>query len=582
MDTEPTIETSGLGRRFRGRLVISGIDLLAHRGEIVGVVGPDGAGKTTLLQLLAAILDPSEGRSSVLGYDSVRQADEITSRIGYMAQGFTLYERLTVAENIRFAARVRDVPHASFSQRRARLLEMAGLAPFMDRREGQLSGGMRKKLALCTNLIHEPPVLLLDEPGLGVDPISRRELWHILQSSRDGGTTIIVTTSYMDEAERCDRVVFLDDGRVIAVGTPQELLDRCAGFVFRVASGDFDAIEGLLRNQEIVLGLERRPSDIRFVVDPSQGMSAELRAVVESRGKLDGDEPTFGDVFIVLSSVNRKRSAAASTPVVRPSGGRWSSSDGPMIITDQLTRRFGRFTAVDGVSVEVQSGEILGLLGANGAGKTTLIRMLCGLLPPTEGAAHVAGIDVGREPRRLRQHIGYMSQRFSLYPDLTVRENLEFFGRAYGLSRRTAVEAIGWAMTIVGLAEAESHLVSDLSGAVRQRLALSCSILHRPSVLFLDEPSSGVDPQSRMRFWRLIHTLAEVGCTIVVSTHYMDEASYCRRLALMHQGHLIALGELSALRAAITEDTSASMEDVFAAYIERERDLASLSRGATA
>jgi ABC-2 type transport system ATP-binding protein len=571
LNAEPAIETSGLGRRFRGRSVLGDIDLLAGRGEIVCIVGPDGAGKTTLLQLLAAILDPSEGRCTVLGYDSVRQADEITSRIGYMAQGFTLYERLTVAENIRFAARIRDVPPTALANRQARLLEMAGLTAFVDRREGQLSGGMRKKLALCTNLIHEPPVLLLDEPGLGVDPISRRELWRMLRSFRDAGTAIVLTTSYMDEAERCDRVVFLDQGRIIATDTPQALRDRYAGAVFRVTSSDLDAVESLLRGHGDVIGVDRRPVDVRFVLKPTRSITTDLRATIERAGALTAEPPTLGDAFVILGANDaRERQSAA----VVPPGGSWLAPQGSAIATDRLTRRFGSFLAVDRVSLDVQSGEVLGVLGANGAGKTTLIRMLCGLLAPSDGTARVAGVDVARHPRRLRRHIGYMSQRFSLYPDLTVRENLHFFARAYGLDRKTAAAAIKWAVTVVALDEAEDHLVSNLSGAVRQRLALSCSILHRPSVLFLDEPSSGVDPRSRMRFWRLIESLAGIGCAVIVSTHYMDEARYCGRLALMHEGRIVALGDPSGLRAAITDDPGARMDDVFAAYIERERSSA--------
>lgn len=578
MEDRPVIEAVQLGKRYRSHPAVADISLAVGLGEIVGLVGPDGAGKTTMLQLLAAILDPSEGHCAVLGFDTVRRAHEVTARIGYMAQGFTLYDRLTVEENIRFAAHIRDVPAAAFEQRQERLLAMAGLAPFKQRREGQLSGGMRKKLALCTNLVHEPPVLLLDEPGLGVDPISRRELWRILESFRDNGTTIVVTTSYMDEAERCDRVMFVDHGRDIAFGTPPELRGRGAGAVFRLASTNPEAFEKLARGDRGILDIEHRAAGIRFVVDPSVGLSPELRTEIERIGELVEAEPTLDDVFILLGKDTTSVDAASAVSV-RPIGRHsWSSTEGPTIVMRDVTRRFGRFVAVDRLSLDVQPGEILGLLGANGAGKTTLIRMMCGLLPPSEGVIRVAGVDVTLEPRLLRQRIGYMSQRFSLYPDLTVSENLHFFARAYGLNRETMAAAIDWAMAAAGLHGLDDNIVRDLSGALRQRLALSCAILHRPAALLLDEPSSGVDPLSRARFWSLIRGLADAGSTVVVSTHYMEEASYCRMLALMHEGRIIALGGASELRAAITVDPDVTMEDVFAAYIERERGRAPPTR----
>jgi len=567
----PVIEAMEVGKRYRDHRAISGLSLTIDQGEIVGLVGPDGSGKTTTLQLFAAILDPSEGRCAVLGYDTVRQAKEVTSRIGYMAQGFTLYERLTVEENIRFAARVRDVPAATFARRQDRLLAMAGLGRFKQRREGHLSGGMRKKLALCTNLIHEPPLLLLDEPGLGVDPISRRELWEILKQFRDSGKTVVVTTSYMDEADRCDRVLFLNVGQPIVLATPAELRDQCRQAVYRVVRGDLGAIERLLRGDGCVFGIRRSVSDIRFVVDPAAGLAPELRSAIEEIGELLEAAPTVEDAFIVLTKQGRSGEVTPVTSI--PLRRRPTAFAGPAITLRDVTRRFDGFAAVDGVSLEVRPGEIVGLLGANGAGKTTLIRMMCGLLPPSDGDIRVAGTDVARQPRRLRRHIGYMSQRFSLYPDLTVSENLGFFARAYELDRKSAALATEWASAVAGLQGLGDRIVANLSGAVRQRLAVACSILHQPDILFLDEPSSGVDPLSRARFWDLIRALAEAGSTIIASTHYMDEAAYCHRLVLMDEGRIVASGDRAALGAAITDDPDAAMDDIFAAYIERARRL---------
>ena len=564
------IEAQGVGRRFGRRLALSGIDLRVAPGEIVGLVGPDGAGKTTLLQILAAILDPSEGRCRVLGFDTVREAAAVTARIAYMAQGFTLYGRLTVDENLTFAARVRGVPDAVFAERRQRLLAMAGLLPLGERPEEKLSGGMRKKLALCTNLIHEPPLLLLDEPSLGVDPLSRRELWHILHDFRRQGATILFSTSYMDEAEYCDRVAMLDGGRLIALATPAELRARGANAVFRVRSRDPARIDAALRAAPSVRGVQWRADEIRFQLRPGRALPAELRAELGRLGELQHAPPSIEDVFALLASGDP---VSDSAEPARPPPARATLPDraGPAIECDRLTRRFDRFLAVDAVSLSFRPGEIFGLLGPNGAGKTTLIRMLCGLLPPSEGSARVAGVDVGAEPQRLRQRIGYMSQRFSLYPDLTVGENLAFFASAYGLRRREAREAIAWAAAMTGLAGLEQEDVQSLSGALRQRLALACAVLHRPLVLFLDEPTSGVDPLSRYRFWHLVHDLADAGMAVLVSTHYPEEARYCHGLGFMAEGRLIAAGTYPALRAELTPGVEDSVEAVFIAFIERDR-----------
>ncbi|MGE0333839.1 MAG: ATP-binding cassette domain-containing protein [Gammaproteobacteria bacterium] len=565
------IDTEGLGRRYGKNWAVRGIDLRIARGEIFGLVGPDGAGKTTLLQLMAAILDPSEGRCRVLGFDTVRQAPGVTSRIGYMPQGFTLYERLTVAENLAFAAKTRNVSPSQFMARRQRLLEMTGLTPFLDRAEGALSGGMRKKLALCTNLMHEPPLLLLDEPGLGVDPLSRQELWRMLEAFRDAGATIVFATSYMDEAERCDRLVFLDRGRLIAQGTPADLRTRATGAVFQAPADSRAAVEGLLTRAPEVVGYQWRPSGIRFTVDPHKGLSAHLRRDLERLGPVAPVAAIIEDVFVVLRGGDAAGLSTSGAQVAPYPIAARRDQPADRVQTSALTRRFDGFVAVDGVSIDVGAGEIFGLLGANGAGKTTLIRMLCGLLIPSSGMARVAGVDVGTQSDQLRRRIGYMSQRFSLYPDLTAHENLSFFASAYGLRRRDARDAIGWATAMTDLEGVAEQPVARLSGAVRQRLALACSLLHRPAVLFLDEPTSGVDPLARFRFWQLIGSVAAAGATVIVTTHYLEEAVYCHRLGLMHEGRLIACGDLPTLRAGLPGDAPADVEGVFLAYIERAR-----------
>ncbi len=562
------IEAEGLGRRYADNWAVQDVDLRINKGEIFGLVGPDGSGKTTLLQLLAAILDPSSGRCRVLGYDTLRQASEVTSRIGYMAQGFTLYERLTVAENLAFSAKSRGVSSSLFASRREKLLAMAGLGSFLDRREGVLSGGMRKKLALCTNLVHEPPLLLLDEPGLGVDPLSRRELWRMLEAFGAGGTTIVLATSYMDEAERCDRVAFLDGGRIIAMGTPDELRAGVDGAVFSVRSNAPAAVEAALGGARNVLSLQWRPEEIHFVVDPSLGMPDELRVELGRTGRVEATVPSMDDVFVARSRSNDKEVLAKPVVLSGPLSGGGRDVPEQSVETRELSRRFESFIAVDHVSLDIGSGEIFGLLGANGAGKTTLIRMLCGLLPPTGGSARVAGVEVTRQPRFLRRRIGYMSQRFSLYPDLSVGENMAFFASAYGLRGRERRDAVDRTADLTGLQGLADDSVATLSGAVRQRLGLACSLLHHPAVLFLDEPTSGVDPLARFRFWRLIGGLAGAGTTVIVTTHNLEEAAYCDRLGLMHEGRLIALGDLSSLRAGLSGLAANTIEDVFLAYVE--------------
>ena len=555
----PLIQADGLGRSFKGRKVLGDVSLEVMPGEVVGIVGPDGAGKSTLLQILAAILRPTVGECRVLGEDVRRRADRVQAQVGYMSQGFSLYDRLTVAENIAFAAAIRDVPHGDYERRKQALLGMAGLERFQSRREGALSGGMRKKLALCANLIHQPPLLILDEPSLGVDPLSRRELWQMLEKSRQEGRSVVFATSYMDEADASDRVLLLRDGRPLAMGSPAELRELARGRVYSLTTRDAAALERRLALTPHVLSFQKQtPERYRLQCTAPGGPSLpEAESVAPA-------EPSMEDVFTIASSQDPTDSPLAVLPDVG------TRSDKLLISAESVTRRFGGFVALDDVTIEVRAGEVLGLLGPNGAGKTTLIRILCGLLPPSSGSARVAGLDVARESDLVRARIGYVSQRFSLFTDLTPQENLQFFARSYGVQRRELAERIAWASARAGLPERMEGLVRDLSGAVRQRLALACAIMHRPEVLFLDEPTSGVDPLARFRFWRLISTLAAEGVAIIVSTHYLEEATYCDRLALMDNGRMVAIGTLPELRTELGLG-DARVEDVFLGFIARAR-----------
>ncbi len=551
----PVIVTESLARHFRRQAAVAGVDLVIQRGEVFGLLGSDGAGKTTLLQMLAAILDPSAGRATVLGYDSVREADAITARIGYMSQIFSLYGRLTVDENLDFFASLHRVPERDRDARKAKLLAFARLEAHRTRLARQLSGGMQKKLALCCALIHAPQLLILDEPTTGVDPLSRREFWDILYQALTDGTTIVLSTPYLDEAERCTRVALLHEGRVLACDAPRRLRAGLPGRMMEIAAHPQHRALAALRDalplaSPYVVG-ERLHLRLPPGVDDEVWRSALARSdvTIESARTI---VPGLEDAFVALLPPSQSGSAPAPLPVPGERGGVTVEVEG-------LTMRFGKLTAVRQLSFTVRRGEIFGFLGPNGSGKTTTIKMLCGLLAPSEGAARVAGYDVVRSAE-VKAHIGYMSQRFSLYEDMTVAENLEFFAGVYQVPRAHLPERYARALALAGLAGEELRLVRTLSGGVKQRLALACAVLHEPEVLFLDEPTAGVDPLSRRRFWELIADLSARGVTVFVTTHYMDEAEHCHTLGLLNNGRLIALGSPSELREGMTSGEMLELE----------------------
>ena len=513
------IITHNLTKCFGDLTAVNGLTLSVAQGELFGLVGSDGAGKTTTLRMLTGVMDPTSGTAQVLGCP-ITVLSPVQGEIGYMSQRFGLYPDLTVGENIRFYADLFGVPTAERTARMERLLTFSAMAPFIDRQAGRLSGGMKQKLGLCCALIHTPRLLLLDEPTNGVDPVSRRDFWRILHDLRSEGVTIVVATAYLDEAERCDRVALLHQGRLLACDTPARLTNG-----------------GAISLEELVIGC------------------------------IGGE---------VLPPLKRERpggippGSSPSNPPQSPFG--TGGGNANAVSLNRLTKRFDSFTAVDNVTLAVPRGEIFGFLGPNGAGKSTTIRMMCGILPPTSGAGRVAGFDIATQPERIKENIGYMSQRFSLYEDLTVEENIAFYAGVYRLSAAKRRERTEWVIGMAGLAERRRSNAGELSGGWRQRLALGCAILHEPPIVFLDEPTSGVDPLSRRRFWELIHSLAEGGVTVFVTTHYMDEAEYCDRLALIYRGELIAVGtpaELKQQRA--TAGVVPSLEDVFIGLIE-ERD----------
>ena len=557
----------------RGTPPTVALDRLSTRiesGIVTGLVGPDAAGKTTLLRLMAGLLRPGDGRITVLGHDMATDAAAAHPSIGYMPQRFGLYEDLTVAGNLDLFADLHVMSPALRAARIPRLLQFTGLTPFIGRLAGKLSGGMKQKLGLACALLSRPRLLLLDEPSVGVDPASRRELWAIvtamLEEGRDDGMAVVWATAYLDEAARCGRILLLHQGRLLADEPPDSFIAPLAGRVFRarITGGSRRAAERRIAHNPAVLDAVVEGDALRVVL--REGASVDALA----GETLDPLPPRFEDSFIArLSKTAPASSATPATPTETEPPSSTRTDEGPAIAVNGLVRTFGSFTAVDHISFQVARGEIFGLLGPNGAGKSTTFRMLCGLLRPSGGTARVAGQDLLRAPAAARARIGYMAQRFSLYGELTVLENLRFFARVYGLDRAGQARAIAQALERFDLAPVADTVAGELPLGVKQRLALSAALLHGPDILFLDEPTSGVDPLTRREFWSRIGQLADAGVTILVTTHFMDEAEYCDRLAIVNQGRLAAVDTPATLRARVRRPDlpDPTLEDAFIALV---------------
>ena len=545
------------------------VSLRVRHGVVSGLIGPDGAGKTTLMRLAAGLLAADAGRITVLGIDVGQEPLAVQAAIGYMPQRFGLYEDLSVQENLDLYADLQGVLPETRPSRYRELMHMTGLAPFTARLAGRLSGGMKQKLGLACTLVRSPRLLLLDEPTVGVDPVSRRELWAIVyRLVQEEGMSVLLSTAYLDEAERCGDVLILHEGRLLGSGAPREFSDGMRGRTYAVAvpGANKRDVQSHLSGQPGVTDAVIVGDRVRLVMETDAAPDAAALLPGVEGASIEPVPPRFEDRFIAMLH----REHAPDVRVASDLGHRPEGAGENVIEVRDLKRRFGDFYAVNGISFDVRRGEVFGLLGANGAGKSTTFRMLCGLLPPSGGSLSVAGVDLRRAAATARARIGYMSQKFSLYGNLSVRQNLRFFSGAYNLPRQQRAERIGWALEQFELMSAADANSADLSLGYKQRLALACALMHQPEILFLDEPTSGVDPLARREFWHRINALARQGVTVLVTTHFMEEAEYCDRLAIMAAGEILALGAPAAIRARgrSAANPQPNMEDAFIRLIE--------------
>ena len=550
--SEVIIEARGFAKRYGKEPAVSGLDLTVRSGEVFGLIGPDGAGKSSFMKAVAGVLQFDGGSLKVFGteLDSDAAAESIKDRLGLMPQGLgqNLYPELSIEENVDFFARLRLVPHDEAAQRKKQLFGITRLEKFRARPMKQLSGGMKQKLGLVCTLIHAPRLIVLDEPTTGVDPVSRRDFWAILaELLEEASATALVSTAYLDEASRFDRVLLMHEGKALAEGRPDEVVARCPGTVMTMTGL---AREEAQRVSQRFGYMEPRGNDLRLFMSGLAPQDA-AQALVDTVGRpltATPSDPELEDAFIALVGGGDTPDDAVALKA------HIDEQAEPAIEARGLTRIFGDFHAVENASFRVMPGEVFGLLGANGAGKTTVIKMLTGIMPPSSGEGQVAGADMRKAGREIKTRIGYMSQAFSLYTDLTALENIRLYASIYGLSPQRAKERADWIVNMAGLAGHENALAASLPMGLRQRLALGCALVHSPKVIFLDEPTSGVDPIGRRRFWDILFRLArEDQVAVLVTTHYMSEAERCDSLALMYAGKVVADGTPAKLKADLAQ-----------------------------
>lgn len=550
------VEAKNLTKKFDTNIAIDNLTLKIKKGQITGLVGPDGAGKTTLIRLMTGLLDKSEGILE----------NNVKDDIGYMPQKFGLYEDLSVKENFNLYATLQGLQEKEKQIRIEELLKFTNLKNFENFLAKNLSGGMKQKLGLACALIKKPRLLLLDEPGVGVDPISRKELWKIIKELISDEIGVVYSTAYLDEAQLCDEVILLNEGKILFNGKPQDLTNTMQGKVFKLFGKIEDKRESLklaLKSIHVKDGVILGDS-IKLICE-NKDLLPDTKSIKAQNCTYETLEPTFEDGFLNILNINFNGESPLANQLNIIDYGYDN-----LIEAKNLTKRFGSFIATNNVNFQIRRGEIFGFLGPNGAGKSTTFKMLCGLMHPNEGEAKVLGMSLEKSSYKARAKIGYMSQKFSLYGDISVLENLKFFAGVYGLRGDKKTQKIKDMINIFELEKYKTFPAKELPLGFKQRLALACSVMHDPVVLFLDEPTSGIDPITRREFWNHIYAMVLKGMTIMITTHFMDEAQYCDRIALIYKGKTIALDTPDNLIKQINDD--ATMEDAFIELIKRSEN----------
>ena len=559
-------------------VALDGLDFRVPAGQLTALVGPDGAGKTTLMRLICGLMTRTQGRLFVAGRDVTVEPEQVQRELSYMPQKFGLYEDLTVQENMTLYADLHGIEDSVRPGRFAHLLRMTGLTPFTARLAGRLSGGMKQKLGLACTLVRSPRLLLLDEPTVGVDPLSRRDLWEILeQLVQQEDLSVFVSTAYMDEAERCRQVYVINHGRFLASGTPAELRQLAAGRCFEAdcpTSMPVRLLQSRLLEDDAIIDAVPSHGKVHFI----QNVEVQEPETLRSCGIRPQPVPErLEDAFMLLLHRDETARGARSAPLLlhgQPMPVTAGNAAAPVIDIEvaNLVRRFGDFTAVANTSFQVYRGEVFGLLGPNGAGKTTTFRMLCGLLPATSGELTVAGVNLRQARREGRKKLGYVAQKFSLYSNLSVKENLRFYGGAYGLWGKKLQARMAEVMREFQLTDRADVMAAALPGGYKQRLSMAAALLHEPQILFLDEPTSGIDPLARRSFWQQITALSLRGTTIIITTHFMEEAEYCDRFMIQDKGKLLVLGSPQGIREQMAMPRE-DMNEIFLAIVEKSREV---------
>ena len=578
--SEPVILCRDLHKSFpdgRGgtTAALAGVSLEVPRGLMVALVGPDGGGKTTLIRLIMGLMPSDSGNIRVLGHDIVQHPRAAESDVGYMPQKFGLYDDLTVQENLNLYADLHGVSAADRRTRFPELFTMTNLGNFTRRLAGRLSGGMKQKLGLACALVQSPQLLILDEPTVGVDPVSRQELWVILQNLvKTQSLTLLISTPYLEEAEFCQHALVMYRGKTLMEGSPQQVANHAKGRTFRLTTPPEikpRQLVATLLSSPVVADAVPEGGDVRLVLKTDATGLAQIPHAANAAEI----KPTLADGFMVLLRQTVDKSDIAGIPpqVVPPPPARTQSGESVVQVHD-LVRRFGEFVAVDHVNFDIRKGEIFGLLGPNGAGKSTTFRMLCGLLPLTSGTLRVAGHDLRHARASARQAVGYVAQKFSLYSQLSVQENLSFFASAYALRGSRRKQRLAWAIKEFNLDNLLGNVTGRIPDGFKRRLAMACALLHEPAILFLDEPTSGVDPLARREFWQRITAMADQGVTVVVTTHFMEEAEYCDRMVIMMNGRVLAAGTPGEIRrlGAAPDKSEPTIEDAFIRVVTDEQN----------